>query len=384
MDRHACQKGVTTLVLLLLAVPLYAQDTPILPTGDDVAVRLGATLQGRFSAGHALLGNDRDRTRLGFGLRRARLRMHADLFERVGLYLQLDGAGSAVDITDAHAFYRLSDGLQVRLGRVAPAQPRSFNLTSHKAIDAVDRAAIAELWGTNTIGSSGRDFGLDLEYATDRTAVIAGIYNGDGSWSRARGNYRESISGGAPTGGVDQTGLAFSLYGSHQIAALGGLEIGGHASYNASENPNTIGLDAGRSYASYSAHAYWGATPGSQPIRLKADVVGVVFEEVPSVSLDGALDAGGRQQTLGASLLGAVRVHPSSELFVRAEQYTPNTHRSDLEASYVTTGISFSPSVLLGGPYSKVRLTAAYSGLFPGAEDRENQHLGVVQAQLVF
>lgn len=368
-------------VVCLLALPASAQNRPVVPSDDSVGVRLGATVQGRFSAGYASLDGGDARSRVGFGLRRIRLRVDADLAERFGLHIQLEGAGTAPIITDTYGFYRLADGLRVRLGRMVVAQPRSLTLTSHAAIDAIDRAAIAEVWGAQTIDEGGRDFGIDLVYATNRTTLMAGLYNGDGSWSRARGNFREGISDGAPTGTVDQTGLAASVYGHHELRALGGLELGGHASFNAAENPNT----AGRTYASYSAHAYWGAVPGSQPIRLKADVLGIVYEEVPAAATPGAvLDADGAQQTLGASLLGAVRMHPSTEIFGRIEQYTPNLNLDDREERYVTGGVSFSPSALMGERYRKVRITTAYSGLFPQADDLENRHLGMVQVQLVF
>jgi hypothetical protein len=185
---------------------------------------------------------------------------------------------------------------------------------------------------------------------------------------------RQEISSSTATGGVDRVAQAVSVYGGYAPAGWSGIEVGAYAGYNSARNPNSMRLAGeGRTYASYSAHAYWGAVPGSQPLRLKADAIGVRYEE----------DALGEQHVLGLSLLGAARLTPFSEAFVRGETLTPDLgeDRSDV---FVTAGASLSVSALRGLPYHEERFTLAYANGLPDVDDPVNQHLLVVQFQIVF
>lgn len=371
---------------LLLPALAPAQGQAVETADPDVRLTLGGTLQPRFSYGRSVLsGGDARLERLGFGMRRARLRVEASLNGRVGAFLQLDGGSGDVGALDLYAFYQPSEHVRVRLGRFVSAQPRAFVLTSHTRLDAVDRAAIAERWGRRTIGSDGRDFGLDVRLSGTRGHVTLFLHNGDGNWSAAFGNFREGISGNDPTGELDRTDLALSLYGAYEPEAVPGLEAGGFAGYNSARNSNTALETAtgevGRAYASYAAHLYWGAVPGSRPVRLKADLIGVRYASV----------AGVQEETLGLSLLGAVRAGRAAEVFGRAETYRAWIKREQGEDDrtnqpYWTVGASFSPSALRGQPYRRERLTLAYATTRPAPEraGAGRQHLFVLQAQLVF
>lgn len=379
------------------------QDTSgVSPEQPGVALALGGTLQPRFSYAHAGSGEADGDERVGFGLRRARLRFEAELAGRAGASLQLGAAGTAAELFDAFVFFDMTEAWRLRLGRFAPAQPRAAQLTSHTRIDLVARAAVAQRWGAATLANDGRDFGLEALYETGRFDVQAGLYNGNGGWDRALGNVREDITGD-PTGGVYTRGLAAGAYGAWRPAALPGLEVGGHASYNAARSneaarppevllpPSAAGRGAlaeeTRSYASYSGHLYWGARPGAQPVRLKADLIGTRYE-----SLDYLDDAGSpnanvqtlEQHALGASLLAAVGLaDQSAELLARFERYDLATGRDGNAQDYLSAGASVSPSALRGRPYRRQRLTLAYATRLSSGDDG-SAHLLVFQAQLVF
>ncbi len=228
---------------LLLADVALGQNAPAVETsGPEVRLEIGGLMQPRVSYGWSDETASEDaRERVGFGMRRARLKATATLDERAGALIQLEGASGTIRVLDAYAFYQFNSSVRLRLGRMASAQPRGFILTSSSVIDAVDRAAVAELWGRGTLGSDGRDFGLDLHYRTDQGEALLFVHNGDGAWGRLRGNYREGISSGASTGGRDRefSNLAVSFYSTLRPRALPGIDVGGFVSYNGSANPST-------------------------------------------------------------------------------------------------------------------------------------------------
>ncbi len=373
----ACSLPVLLMLLTLLSQAAHAQEETVTTGGPDLRVRLGGVFQSRLSYGWTT-NAPAERERVGYGIRRARLQVNGAVGPRAGFYLQVDGAGGTVQALDAFAFYQFNERLRLRLGRMASAQPRAMILTPAPLIDAIDRAAVAEIWAARTVGADGRDFGLDLRYRTPQGEVLVFLHNGDGNWDRARGNFREAVTGDA-TGGADRglRDLAVSVYGTLTPAALKGVEVGGYVAFNGARNPNTEAEGRGREYVSYAGHLYWGAVPGSQPVRLKADVVGVRYETVEGVTVE-VRD----QHTLGYALLGAARVHPAAEVFARVEQFLPNVNRSGTGDTFAVAGASFSLSALRGRPYQHERLSVAYAGRFP--EDGPRQHLVVLQAQIVF
>lgn len=328
------------------------------------SITLGGTLQPRFSYGHHEASG---RTRLGFGLRRARLRATLRLSERWSFRFQVDGTGTTARFPDAYAVYTPHPNWSFRVGRLPSIQPRSLALTSHRYVDAVERPAIAERWGARTIGSDGRDFGLEVAYRREQGRLLLFLHNGDGSWERLRGNYRESPSSTDVTGGVRHTVMAVTLGGALTPKAVEGLELGGFVSYNGAGNPNT----AGRRYVSYGLHLYRGANPGSRPLRLKLDGLVVRYfrkegaEPVPADRL------------LGGAVLGAVRLHRAAEAFARIEHLKEG--RTEPDRTILTAGFSVSPSAYRGEGYERRRLTVAYT-----TERGIAQRLLVVQWQLIF
>jgi hypothetical protein len=379
------------LALALLAPHALAQDEAgtVGMAIAGVDLRLGGTFQPRASYGFASNTDDADEdlARVGFGLRRARLRATASFGPDFGVYYDVDLATGDLRSVDLHAFWQATPRLRLRAGYLVGAQPYAYALTSHTRLDAVDRAAISERWAGGTIGSSGRDFGFDVRYETDDFTLDVFLHNGDGSFARDRGNFRESVSGLSATRGVDTDGLAVGGFANYEPAGLPGVEVGAFAGYNGSENPLTApaGREEGRSYVSYAGHLYWGANPGSQPFRLKGDIIGIRYEELPGKGANPLVEA---QHSLGYSVFAAARAFDHGEVFARGEQYHPLLDggvNDDVGAdTYFTAGASYSLSARRGLPYRQERMTVAYTSGLPDAPGRADQHLVVIQLQFVF
>ena len=364
MLRPALFSLATALTLALLAPAPRAQ---ALQLGPDVSLLISGTVQPRLSYGYQ--DGDEPGERLGVGVRRARFQMRAS-YQDVGFEFDFDGSSGDVRSVDLYGFYNASETVQVRAGLLPPAQPRAYVPTSHSRIDAIERAAIAERWSQGTIGSSGRDVGIDVEVEAGRTSAVLSLHSGTGSLARGLGNFRESITAGDVTRGRGETGAAVSAMVAHEPAGLPGVEVGAFVSANPVGNEDTEFQDMTRGYTSGGAHVYWGARPGSQPVRLKLDALGVRYEEV-----DGFV-----QEAVGVSGLGAVRVLGHGEVFGRYEAFWPDLD-GDAE-TFVTVGGSYSPSAAAGRAYRLVRFTLAYA--YRDAIGEEDAHLAVLQGQFAF
>lgn len=368
-------------VLIGIASSAVAQEELpfVQSSGSDVNLVLTGTLQPRASVGFETGGDD-DLMRYGFGLRRARLRATATFRSTFGAHYDMDAGSGTLTSVDLYAFYQVAPRVRLRMGYLAGAQPRSYVFTSHTRIDGIERAAIAERWARGTIGSTGRNFGVDARYQTDDLTFDVFVHNGDGSFSRTSGNFREGISGLDATRGTDRQALAVGVYGSYGPVKGTPLDVGGFAGYNGSRSAptaapgvaNSDGSTIGRRYLSYSGHAYWGANPGSEPVRGKLDVLAIRYEETGPV---------GARTAWGWSALGAVRLVLGSEAFARYETFYDELGSDD---AYVTIGASFSPSARRGKDYRQERLTLAYTNGLPSATGLSDQHLVVLQAQIVF
>lgn len=306
--------------------------------------------------------------RFGYGIRRARFRVEVALKNKLGVRYDGDFASGSFQSVDLFAFMNVSPAVTVRLGIMASAQPRAHIFTPIPVIDGFDRPVVAEQWAGSTIGGGGRDFGLDVQYRTSEWTLIGFLHNGDGSFSRSRGNFSQTISSESATGGIQRSVLAASAFLAHRFAAVPGLEVGGYVSSNPSKNPNTEdAFGQGRDYFSYAAHAYYGAEPGSQPFRLKLDLIGINY--------DGAVE----QKHLGVSMLGAVRLNAYAEVFARYENVQRDTRFAGND--FISAGATFSLSKLNGGSYANQRATLGYSMLESPSGNRE--HLVVLQWQFV-
>lgn len=347
-----------------LAAPVVTAQTQ-LTLADDATLSLTGGIQPRIGLG--IEGSD-DTERLGLGLRRARLQFRLTLLDRAGMEYDVDTTPGDLRSVDLFAFYDISETVQLRAGRLPPAQARGFIPTSYSRIDAVDRSPVDERWAAGTLGSSGRDISLDLTVELGETEVQITLHNGTGGFSRDTDNFRESGSASSVTRGADETALALSAAVNH--GGPTGLAFGGFASGNARGNDRTALGDIPRSYISAGTHLYYGERPGGQPLRFKMEIVATQYE-----SIDGF-----RQQSAGAGLFGAVRAFDHGEVFVRGDRFWENV--DDRGEVYGTFGASYSPSAALGRDYRDLRITASY--LVRRNPDGDVGHLVKLQGQIIF
>lgn len=355
---------------LTLAHPADAR--PFTKPADDLELAFGAALQPRVSYGHdeGVMVTDR----LGFGLRRARVRMSATW----GIaFVEMDADLSVMAPFGLYAAVAPTDRWTIRAGYFAGAQPRGLIPTGLTVIDGVERAAIIERWAQATIGGPGRDLGIDVSYRNRYVSASLWLHSGFGGLSRVAANFHRSPSGHDATGGVDRTALAIS--GSVGFTPQDGLELGGHFSHNRSGGaPAALTPGVERTVSSWSAHVYWGANPGSQRLRLKAEAVGIMTSGdavEPGGSGPGEVDT----SQIGAAGTAAVGLLAHDELFVRFEVFDEDDG-GDL-SRYLTAGLMFSLSALDGGPFERERLTLAYSRATRGDD---TDHFAVLQGQWLF
>jgi hypothetical protein len=364
------------LLLFGIAGPGLAQDaTPAVSAAPGIRFVLSGAVQLRASYGLSTSPAG-DTDRLGFGVRRARFKANAFVGERSSMFFQAEAASGSFGILDFYGQYAVSKRLSLRLGRLVSAQPRGLILTGLNFIDVADRANVLERWGQTTIGGDGRDFGLDARYRIQNGTLYAFLHNGDGNWSATRGNFRQTSSGSSATGADIGTGMAMTVAASLEPPSLEGFEFGGFAGVNTRENPNTARNGEGRTYATYGAHAYLGARPGSRPIRVKLDLVAIDFEK-----LAGEQEA---QRFFGASIFGAVSPARAVEGFVRFEAMKADANQDGSADQYLTLGTTFSPSALRGGPFHSERVTLAWTRFAPGSLSDSFEDLIVLQLQFVF
>ncbi len=360
------------IVLCSIALIQPTEARPFVSGADDLEVTVGGAVQPRISYGHSdqVMVTDR----VGFGLRRARTRI-SGTWGMTRVEADLDFATmSAVQL---YATLKLSDNWRMRAGYFPGAQPQAYIPTSMTKIDGVERAAIAERWSRLTIGSSGRDLGVDLKWSNDYAYASVWLHSGLGSLNRSGANYRESPSSHNATRGVDNMALAIS--GSLGFTPQDGLELGGYVGYNAAGGARaelTPGID--RTVTSWSAHVYWGPDPGSQFLRLKAEALGIMIEG------DDPPAAGGPPPQVdlshfGAAGTAAIGIIPHGEVFARFEVFDEDDG-NDL-TRYLSTGVMFSPSAMDGGPFARERITLLYSNAVRG---EQTDHIAVLQGQWLF
>ncbi|MEM6338148.1 MAG: porin [Bacteroidota bacterium] len=340
----------------------------------DLLVQGG--FQPRFS--YAVVnGEDEDQTRVGFGIRRARLQLIGSLDSKFGVHYDGEFTGGTLGSVDLFAFYQPNEQWRFRLGVMPSAQPRGHIYTPFALIDGIDRPVIAERWASNTLGGAARDFGVEAQYTAEQAIVNVFFGNGDGGFSRTQGNFREAPSGSSVTSDTETEGLEAGAVLRFMPASMSGFEFGGHAAINAAKNPNTrLANNAGRTFASYSAHAYYGANPGSQPVRVKLEAIAINFQESENAPFDDSANH------LGLAAFGAVGAFANGELYARLETYDADAPAG--ADTYITVGATYSLSAAEGLPFEKARITFGYTYEQPGLEAAPDEHIAAVQMQLIF
>ncbi len=370
------------LMAVLLAVPANVQATDdgrgtVKTVSNDISIRIGGTLQPRFTYTYdgGIDGAEDATERVGFGLRRLRVRLYTDIGDRLGVFLQMEGSGSSATWLDVRGEYRMNDHFTLRTGRFVGTQPRAYARTLHSCIDAIDRPAISDIWARMTIGADGRDYGVEAFWNSPNYEFRAFLHNGYN-----QSNFRSGISNFPATGGIDTDGFAFSASGTWWPSDRDELEIGAYAGINTAKNPLTQLSGIGRNYVNYSAQFYWGPLPGDQPFRVKADLIGISYQEV---------EIFGAENYIGGSLFGSVLVAPQVEVFAMGEYwYGDRGNRESFGQTFATAGATYSLSALQGRPFQNNRITLAYSLRAHESDllnfDRDPAHVLMLQSQFYF
>ncbi len=366
----AVRLAALALAVLLAAPSSSAQRIALAPDLDlvvsgGIQPRVGVAVQD--ALGDPLV-RGADAVRYGAGLRRARIQARVLYRDLAGVEYDVDGGSGTVESVDLFAFANLADGVQARVGYFPVAQPAGGILTPYFLIDAVDRAAIDERWLAGTLGGDGRDLGADVTYVGGAVTASLAVHNGFGTFSRGTNNFREGISGDDVVNGIETPGLAVSS--AVLVEAGAGIEVGAYAGVNGANPDRTDRGAGGRDYTSGGAHVYWGASPGSQPVRLKLDALVLRYAD----------DGAGAEDQAGVSVFGAARVLGAGEAFVRAERFWDDADAGGDD--YLTAGLSYSPSAALGAPYHRARLTLAYQ--YRDGDVLPDAHLAILQGQLAF
>ncbi len=370
-------------VAILLAAPerSFSQDDGggfFKAVSDDVSIRVGGTLQSRVTFASDLNQVGVRHERIGFGIRRMRLRLSTNIGERLGLFLQMDGSGTFTTWLDLRGEYRVDEHLTIRAGRFVGAQPRAFARTFHSDVDAIDRPAISERWAKMTIGSDGRDYGVEALWVSPGWEIRGFLHNGYNRLNLSSGISRTVAEGGV-TDGIETEGFAFSAALTHWPDGRDRFEIGAYASVNTTKNELTEIGRVGRNYISYSAHAYWGPLAGDQPLRLKTNIIGISYQKV---------DPWDVENFIGASLFGGYLVVPHIEMFATGEYWHGDGGGlNGINQVFATLGGSYSLSALRDKPFVQNRLILAYS--IRSMESKsvnfdELTHLLMMQMQLYF
>jgi hypothetical protein len=375
--KNNIRRAIYFIILFIFLSFLYAPNTVAQNTvtiaGQDVSLRLGLTLQPRFT--YAFEDEDTQNVeRLGFGVRRFRLRTYAGFGDNFRLFAQLEGAGVSAQVLDLRAEYSPIDHLWIRIGRFAGAQPRSMAFTLHSEIDMVDRATIADFWARNTIGADARDYGIELHYRPTKTEYRVFIHNGDN-----RNNFRGGPADDNMTERRNDKGLALSTSIRHFPNNDVHTDIGGFVGVNTSKNsysihPSLPGI--GRSFISGSVHGYRGTFAGHYPIRLKFDAIMIKYEEINrnSVELN--------QLFTGVALFGGYLIRPDTELMLRIERLDRDANQSNDDALLLSAGVTYSFSATERKNFLGQKITA----IFTFKDDSYLQkitHSIVIQLQLM-
>jgi hypothetical protein len=342
--------------MLLLGSPLIASaQVPVSNLAEGTKLRIGGSLQTRVS----FLSNPNltglPESQMGVGIRRARIRLYADPHPNVRLFLQVEGSGASTTFTDMRAEWDITKKTMLRMGRFVGAQPRGMALTLMYDIDAIDRAAIMEHWARSTYGSNSRDFGVEVVHRRGDVELRGFLHNGDSAQ-----NFRASISEPSPSGGPNRGAMATSAMVRLLPSSLPHSDFGAHVGYNPTKMPTS----QNREYMEWSTHAYWGDKIGTQPTRLKFDMVGIRYLNVTDI----------QRSTLGLSLLAAHLIRPDTELFARVERLDTTLD----EYAYLTAGATYK----LWNWHNK--LTAAWTMRTDLESNGDPVHILALQSQFNF
>jgi hypothetical protein len=304
--------SIISAVLFLVSVA-YSQNKP------ELNVKFGGTVQAmaRYSQ------TSTDTAEMSLGLRRVRIRMFGDYGEFIKSFIQFELVSPK--LYDARIDYIVSDAFMVRLGRFKGAGVRACVLTSHTELDIVERPVSANYWGTATVGSDFRDYGIAFMGDVEGFHYNLTIHNGNGT-----ANFKTSV---ASSSVAKDLGMAVSGMLFYKPPQLKGFEAGG---YYGVGNKNI------NNYTSYNSYIYYEPLP----YRLKAEVISVTNKNGESDTT-----------ALGYYVFGAFRFAQHFEGLARYEILDPNTGLGNDKQTEITFGLTYSVFPL---SWETVKITGAY------------------------
>ncbi len=326
------------LFALMLAVALLVVSNATAGEAPEVTLKMNGTIQSWASYAQT----NTDTAQVGFGLRRVRARMVVGIGD-VKAFVQMEL--TSPKLLDARIQFKLSDNMELRMGRFISAGMRGAGLTSHTVIDIVERPVSAQTWGSKTVGADFRDYGVALEGKMSDLNYKLSLHNGDGALN-IKPSHKSTATGQAQ--GVAMSGMLF-----YKPADIKGLEVGGYYG---------MGNKYVNEYTSYNAYAYY--EPG--PFRIKAEMVSV--KDAAEVTFNGYYG------------FGAYSISEKVELLARYEVVDLNADVDDDEQTDITIGASY---FLYPGSKSSAKLTAAYV-MQQEAGDAVDNDVFYLATQIVF
>jgi hypothetical protein len=263
--------------------------------------QLGGTIQTWMSASQY----GADTTNMAIGLRRVRIRYYAQ-YDKAKFYIQSDIISGL--LLDARIEYHFNNNFNIRAGRFIGAGVRGGGLTSHTKLDIIERPFMVRSWGSGTVGSDYRDFGIQAEGKVADFTGRLWLHNGDGKnniTNRVGDFYRGKSQNNTLATAVD----AMLIY---KPAAVKGLEVGGHYG---------VGNKNIKDYSSYSAYAYF--KPGR--FSFKAELISLTDKEA-------------NKTMRGYYLFGGYKITNTIEVLGRFENYDPNIDIGSDDINIITIG----------------------------------------------
>ncbi len=305
-------KKFTPIFLLSLSTIALAQTSP------ELKWKVGGTIQAMGSYAQT----NGDTAQIGIGLRRVRLKT-SFRYGNVSAFIQYSAKNNSV--VDARMTYKLSNVVNIRVGKFVGASIRAGSLTPHPKIDIVERPMSAQMWASKTVGSDYRDYGVSTFGKVGFFNYNLTLHNGKGTTN--------IIASHKKTATFINSSMAISGMIFFKPKSVKGLEAGG---YYGIGNANI------NEYSSYNAYVYW----QPNPIRIKVEVIGltniVENKDIPS---------------LGYYVFGAYKISDTWELLARYENYDPNTDVRNNSTNLVTLGARYA---LIPAKIIASKITFAY------------------------
>jgi hypothetical protein len=334
---------------LFICIMFFFLINPVFAEGPEIKVKVAGTIQAMAS----IAQTNSDTAQAGFGLRRVRLRFTSDFSSKIKGYVQFEATGPS--LVDARIHYLFSKEVEVWVGRSYGAGMRGGVLTSHTAIDIVERPTSALIWARKTVGSDFRDYGAEVIGKKSDFTGRVWLHNGSGSL-----NLKPSER---TTASIRTQSLAVDAMGIFKPKAVKGLETGGHFG---------VGNKYINDYTNYSAYLYYEPSP----FRVKTEMVSVI-------SKDAWNDNGQLKDLtfLGYYVFGGYKLVKNVELLARYEVVDYNTEIDDDEETDITIGASYA---FWPDEWRAAKITGAYVIQQEAGDFDIDNNLFYVMFQIVF